>query len=245
MSLVLLLAIISLDAPAAGSQAVAAPPEIHVIDEKEAIDLEQTDNVRLSLPTEDDVVAWRSPGLRVELGFGHASFAGTGPAWAFSSNSVFLRPSVRLDERWALGASMTYGTGPNGLRWSVTAEPTFFVWRQLALSFGLGYAGLSISDAKRSTGRLRGPDEVVSRDLVSGERLQDCTGSALTSTARTEYLIVAGPLFSTGPFVEGGMQWTRCEASFGRIDAETGRPVTLSQWWQQRFATLGWSLAWR
>jgi len=222
-----------------------APPVVQVIDEKEATSLGQTDNVRLSLPTEEDFEAWQAEGLRLELGLGRASLRGSGPAWSFTSTSVVLRPSVRLDERWALGGAASYGGGPGGLRWSVNVEATFFIWQQLSVAAGIGYGGLSVSDVNRSSGLLRGPDELVSRNLEPGEELQSCTGSALSSSFRAQYLFVVGPLFASGPFVEGGAQWTRCEATFGRVDPETGRDIVLTQWWRQRVATFGWTFAWR
>jgi hypothetical protein len=236
------------DAPApapAPADEKKPPPEIHVIDEKEAIDLAQTDNVKLSLPTESDVEAWASPGLRIALGYGYSFVEGSGPAWSFRSHSVFLNPTVRLDQWWSLGGTFLYGTGPGGLRWSVTAEPTFHPWRQLSLAVGAGYGGLSVSDLSRSTGRLRGPDEVVSRYLVAGESLQECSGSALSTVLRAQYLFTLGPLASTGPYAQGNMQWTRCQVQFGRIDNETGLPIVLTQWWQQEGVTLGWTFAWR
>jgi hypothetical protein len=228
-----------------GPAPVAPAPAEQPLDEKERALIEQTDNVRLSLPTESDVQAWATPGLRLQLGYGYGHIFGSAPAWSFGSHSVILRPSVRIDPRWSIGVGLLYGTGPKGLRWSVTAEPTFQIWRRLALTVGLGYGGLSISDPSAPSGRLRGPDEVVSRDLADDERLQSCTGSALASLLRAEYLFIAGPLFATGPYVQLSAQWTRCQATFGRVDAETGRPIVLSQWWQQEGATLGWWFAWR
>ncbi len=225
--------------------APAPAPDVHVIDEKERIDLQQTDNVRLSLPTQSDRDAWASPGLRVQLGYAYGILQGTGPALSFRSKGAMFRPSVRLDEYWALGVAMLYGTGPNGQRWSVTAEPTFFPWRQVGITVGLGYGGLAISDPNASAGRLRGPDEIVSRDLNAGERLTSCEGSALSSLLRVENLFVSGALFATGPFAQVNFQWTRCQVSFGRIDQETGQQVLLTQWWRHNGATLGWWFAWR
>jgi hypothetical protein len=242
---VALLALASLAAEAPSVVAPPSAPEARILDERERVEIEQTDNVRLSLPTQDDVEAWRSPGLRVQLGYGYAKLQGSGPAWSFASHSVSLRPSVRIDRYWALAVTMLYGTGPGGVRWSLTAEPTFFPWRQLALSVGLGYGGLSITDPNAPTGRLRGPDEVISRNLAGDEKLQSCTGSALSTVLRAEYLFVVGSLFSTGPFVQAEGQLTRCRATFGRTDPETGRSIVLTQWWRQQGATLGWWFAWR
>lgn len=218
---------------------------VHVIDEKERIRLQQTENVRLSLPTRDDVAAWAMPGLRVQLGIGRGALHGFGPALSFNSTTFTLRPSLRLDDHWGLGLAMLYGTGPGGLRWSATLEPTFFPWRQLAISVGLGYGGLLVTDAGASTGGLQGPTVAVSRNLTGDERLQSCTGSALSSVLRVEYLFVVGPLFSSGPFAEASAQWTHCQASFGRPDTDTGRIVVLTQPWRQGAWNLGWWLAWR
>jgi hypothetical protein len=238
----------SASTPGAVGQPPASPaptPPVHVIDEKERVALAQTDNVRVGLPTQADRDAWASPGVRVQLGYEMGSLHGLGPALSFSSKAAILRPSVRIDARWALGIALAYGTGPGGLRWSATLEPTFFPWRQLGISAGVGYGGLSVSDPSAPTGGLQGPTVTISRDLTSGERLQSCTGSALTAVVRTEYLFVVGPLFATGPFVEGLGQWTRCQATFGRVDDETGQPVVLSQWWQQVALDFGWWLTWR
>jgi hypothetical protein len=234
---------------AAGATAASATPPptptVHVIDEKERVALAQTENVRLSLPTESDVEAWASSGVRVQLGYEMGSLHGLGPALSFSSKSALLRPSIRIDRRWALGVALLYGTGPGGLRWSATFEPTFYPWRRLGISVGVGYGGLSVSDPNAPTGTLQGPTVQVSRDLTDGERLQSCTGSALTAVLRVEYLFVVGPLFATGPFAEGLEQWTRCQATFGRTDPETGQSIVLSQWWQQVALDLGWWFAWR
>ncbi len=223
----------------------AHDPLVHVITEKERIELAQTDKVRLTLPTQNDVEAWRNPGLTLQLGYGYSFVQGSGPAWSFRSHSAAVRPAVRLDLRWALGVGLLYGTGPNGARWSVTVEPSFFAWRQLALTVGLGYGGLSVNRALASTGRLRGPDVVVSRDLQAGETLPRCEGAGLSALARADYLFVVGPLFSLGPFVQTNSQWTRCHSTFGRVDPETGQSINLSQWWRQQGLSFGFWLAWR
>jgi hypothetical protein len=241
----LLTVVVLLAAAGAPPPSTEKAPETRVLSEKETVDLDQTDNVRLSLPTEQDETAWTNAGLHLHVGYGYGPVQGTGPAWSFRSHTVSVRPNVRLDRHWALGATLAYGTGPSGLRWSVTADPTFYLLPQLGFSLGLGYGGLSISDVNRTTGRLRGPDETVSRTLVEGETLQSCGGLAFTSLMRAEYLFVAGPLFASGPFAQGNAQWTRCEATFGRSNPETGRPVVLSQWWRQHGATFGWWFAWR
>jgi hypothetical protein len=131
------------------------------------------------------------------------------------------------------------------VRWSVTAEPTFFLWRQLALTAGLGFGGLSVNDPRPPAGPPPTLDQVVSHDLGDDERLPGCTGSALSALARIDYLFVAGPLFASGPFVQAQAQWTRCQDASGLTDQETGRPIVLTQWWRQSGLTFGWWLAWR
>jgi hypothetical protein len=224
----------------------AAPPAVRVLDEKERVSLAETEVVRLSLPTEEDVAAWSSPGLRVALGFAYGFVAGAGPAWSWSGPGVLLRPSVRVDDRWAMGLAMAYGSGPGGVRWSVTAEPTFLPWRRLALSVGLGFGGLSVSrsPAQPPPGAQPGAPQ-VSHDLGDDQEIRSCSGSALSALGRIEYLFVVGPLFATGPFLQADAQWTRCQESTPFDDRETGRPVVLTQWWRQSGATLGWWLAWR
>jgi hypothetical protein len=230
-----------MSAPVVAAPAVAPS---HVIDEKERVDLEQTENVRLSLPTESDRQAWESPGLRVSIGYGTGAMRGFGPAWSFSSSGVTLRPMVRIDRHWGLGVSMFYGSAPNGVRWSVTAEPTLYLWRQLAVSVGLGFGGLTVSDFSIPSLGFAGR-EVVSRDVIEGEKLSSCEGSAATSVLRAEYLFVVGALFATGPYLQGNAQWTRCQQRFGPPDPETGVPVSLTQWWRQAGWTAGWWFVWR
>ena len=231
--------------PTVPAPAPAPAPIVHVMTERERVDLEQTDNVRLSLPTQDDIDAWASPGLRVQLGGGYGIVEGSGPALSWRGKAFMLRPYVRIDRYWGLGVAMAYGGATGGLGWSVPAEPTFHPWRQLAFSAGVGFGGLMVSNPGAPTGRLQGSTEAVSRNLADDEKLNTCTGSALSTLLRAEYLFVAGSLFASGPFAGVNGQWTRCQASFGRTDPETGTPVILTQWWHQRGATFGWWFTWR
>lgn len=209
--------------------------------------------LRLSLPTEEDREAWAQPGFRVAIGIGQGSMTGAGSSPSFAPLSFSLRPSVRLDEWWSLGATFAYGVAAStlvqGLRWSATAGPTLHPWRGLAISFGMGLGGLDIwrhievGDMPRVPGFEGG--ESVSRTLDPDELLPRCSGTAWSGVARIEYLFVVGPLFATGPFAQADLQWTRCEAQIGGISIDTGHPVMGRQWWRHHGGVLGWWLAWR
>ncbi|MFN7134185.1 MAG: hypothetical protein ACK4N5_19050 [Myxococcales bacterium] len=227
--------------PAGAPAAAAAPPVEKTLEERATI--LELDEVRLSLPTEEDAEAWAAPGLRIALAYRFSLVRGTGPAWSGNEHGFVLRPQVRIDERWALGASFQYGFG-DGIQWAASFEPTFYPTRQLGLTVGLGYAGLYVFRGPQFI--TPQPSEVASRTITDDRVLSYCEGSGLASLARAEYLFVAGPHFATGPFAQANMQWTACETdlAFGN-DPETGRPIVGTQWWRQQGASFGWWFSWR
>jgi hypothetical protein len=215
--------------------------------------------VRSTSQVEDEDLAWRSEGLRVELGYGLVWLTGADPVWPALAHAFHLRPELRIDEQWAIGLGASYGLasvssgpglGAGGIRWAVDIEPSFTLWRQLALKIGVGWGGLILSDENFERGILlpgtieSGPNAQPSRNLVEGEQLQNCSGMGPVALARIEYLFLIGPLAATGPFAEAGVQWTECSWSFG-FNSETGEPVQYTQWWQHRTFSVGWSIAWR
>ncbi len=209
--------------------------------EREAV--EHTDEVRLSLPTEEDHDAWTQPGLHILLGLSGAKFFGFGPAPTFTSIGAALQLRVRLSALWSIAGTFQYEPTrgvSTGLAWSATVEPIFHPLRALGIGVGLGYGGLTADDGVRATGAT----ETVSRTVGNAETLHQCTSGGVSGLARADYLFVAGPLFASGPYVEARGLWTRC-ADSGRKDQETGLPVTLSQWWLQRGFAVGWWVAWR
>lgn len=216
------------------------PVEITLGEKETVVEVEE---VRLSMPTEADADAWASEGLRIALGYGYNIVQGTAPAWSYNAHGFLLRPQVRIDERWALGASFQYAFG-EGITWAASFEPTFYPLRQLGISLGIGYSGLYLN--RPSPFFLGEPDEVASRTLTDGRSLNQCEGSGVNGLARLEYLMVVGPHFATGPFAQANVQWTGCEISLSNNpDPETGKPVIGTQWWRQQGATLGWWLTWR
>ncbi len=234
--------------------------------EKELVEEEET--VRLSLPTEADRAAWQQAGLRIALGYSYGRMSGNLQGIDTAFHNLTLRPSVRLDEHWSLGASLTYAIARwdlSGLRWSISLEPTWHPWSGLGVTLGAGYAGLLVDrlwpeetdyPAREPSQEL--PDTPVggydtppkasrSRNVVGDERLSHCSGSGWNLLARIEVLFVAGPRFASGPFVQADHQWVQCEqqSSSSSTDAETGKPVMVREWWRHQGASLGWWLSWR
>src|SRR3954468_2444385 len=95
-----------LQAGVTAAPAIETQPKTQILDEKARTAQNQTDHVRLSLPTEDDYVAWHRPGLRLALGYQRGSLHGVGPSPSFSTSGVSLRPSMRLSPRWAMAVTM-------------------------------------------------------------------------------------------------------------------------------------------
>ncbi len=203
--------------------------------------------IRLSLPTEEDIVSWQRPGFRMQLGYGQSRLSGRGPAYSLMTHTIVVRPEVRLDEYWSLAATFNYGIstgGFEGLRWSATLEPVLWVTRGFSVAVGLGYGGIIGNDPNSFEDDFGGSR--FSRDRSQDEESSSCDGSGLVGTGKAHYMFVVGPLFSTGPYGQLEAQWTDCrQSSFGRINLETGREIHDSQSWTHLGFTVGWLLAWR
>lgn len=215
--------------------------------EKELIE-EDDYEVKLSLPTESDYELWRSPGLRVQLGYGYGRQTPFDAGVGFSSHQISFRPAVRLSERWSLAIAMSYSVARgdfSGLKWSVTVEPTFHPVEALGISLGLGYGGMLGDRMDYRSGVIEPTDASFSRTADAGEWLQGCDGSGAAGLLRVEYLFVVGALFASGPYVQGDVQQTRCAEGRGGLNIETGESTAVYQWWAHRGWTLGWWLAWR
>ena len=238
----------------------ATPEETVVLSEKELV--AKDDYVlRLSLPTEEDVAVWRSPGIRIALGYGYGRFFGTRDSTDFSAHHIILHPDFRIDDEWSIASTATYtiaGKDISALRWSVSLEPTWHPWRGLGIAVGVGYAGILgerqnayfySPDGGGQGYYLPNPEDPVapahSRSAIGRELLQSCQGSGWNTLTRIEYLFVAGPLFASGPFAQGDWQWVACQQSFGDTDTNTGKPINTTQWWGHRGVSLGWWLEWR
>lgn len=226
-----------------------------VVKEPDEKDLVDDDGyvLRLSLPTQADIDAWKEPGIRVSLGWiqGHQWSLGPGPS--FSPMGAALRPWLRISPEWSLGATFSWQaslTEFSGLKWGATLEPTWHPWRGLGVSLGLGYGGLLGDrtwwlDSPNAMGPPGNqPDPSVSHTIADDEYMSTCQAGAWLALARVEYQFVVGPLFSTGPFAQIDAQRTGCEDA-SNTDAETGKPIVLKQWWTNAGFNLGWWATWR
>lgn len=209
--------------------------------------------LRLSLPTQADIDAWKEPGIRVSLGWIQGYQWSFGPGPSMSPLGATLRPWLRISPEWSLGATFSWQATLGsflGLKWGATLEPTWHPWRGLAVSLGLGYGGLMGSnawwvdapDAMNPPGKV--PDQTVSHTLADDEFLANCEAGGWLALARVEYQFVIGPLFSTGPFAQADVQRTGCIEDYGE-DPETGKTIELRQWWMHAGFNLGWWATWR
>lgn len=232
-------------------ETLQAPDAVQVVEGEERAFVESDDYVlRLSLPTEADIELWQKPGIRVTLGWIQGAQWSLGPAPDVSPLGAALRPWLRISPDWSLGATFSWQAIPSGLtglKWSATLEPTWHVARGFALSIGLGYGGLMATrpwEELDETPVEKRPDRSVSHTLPDDQVLPECSSGGWTALLRAEYQFVVGPLFSTGPFVQGDVLRVGCESNVGD-DVETGRPVVLRQWWMYAGFNLGWWATWR
>lgn len=231
----------------ASEPAPSAAPGAAALSERDGV---QNDGYRvsLSLPTEDDRAAWRSSGLRVDLGVQGALLAGVGPAPRIGAVAFQVRPRLRLDPSWSLGLALGYALARGsytGARWTAVLEPTYHPTPSFGVSLALGYGGLDVSSTRLAPPAPGSSTETTSRTMGRTEEMFACAGAAWVAQARLEYLWVVGPLLSTGPYLVVDSQWTGCQESFGTTDRETGKPTLGQQWWLHLGAGIGWWFSWR
>lgn len=200
--------------------------------------------LRFSLPTQQDHDAWRSPGFRMQLGYAHARFWGQGRAPNFAAHQVLARPQVRIDDWWSIAATVGYavaGSGVRGVHWRATIEPMLHLAGGLAVSVGLGYAGIMGS----STTPRRDAASAVGYDTRLDWQQHECDDGGWVAVGRVEYLLVVGSVFATGPFASAGAHWVACTELVGLRDSSTGQSLGTPAWWQHQNLNLGWWATWR
>lgn len=205
--------------------------------------------VRLSLPTESDRAAWRTPGFRLQLGVAYGRIYGIGGPPDGRLLGPILRTGLRLDEDWSLLATLQYTVASgqmSGLRFAGTVEPTWHITQNLGLAFGLGFGGLvegasSRTDPEAPLGTMGGsytfPD--------ASPPFARCEGLGVVGLARAEWMWVLGPRSSTGAALEVSGQWTGCVDETDRVEPDTAEEVVRRQFWPHVGATFNWVVAWR
>lgn len=208
--------------------------------------------VRLSLPTESDKAAWQKPGLRLQLGAAWQQLAGLVGAPSGSGLGAVIRIGARLDPQWSLLASFHYGAatavgGLNGLRYAGTIDPTWHVTPNLELAVGVGVGGLVEGRTGRQEADLDQKASLASSLTWNSARTPfgNCQGAGLAGLVRAGYMVVLGPLASTGLSIELDGQWTACVQTLARAEADTARPIVRRQWWAHTGGTASWVFAWR
>ena len=206
---------------------------------------------KLSLPTESDRNQWQQAGFRLEVGYAYGRLAGYGGApTGTHTHAATVRVGTRLDADWSLLGTFMYAaanTGVSGLRFMGTLDPTFHWGDHLQLAAGLGFGGI----VEGRTGRPD-PDATQKDGLASSFTFQgayppmsSCSGVGVAGLVRAAWMWVIGPLASTGATLQIDGQWTACVENVGKVEVDTGRPITRRQWWPNAGASLGWVIGWR
>lgn len=256
LATLLLLAALVLAMPrAAQAQPVEAPQdptETAALAADPSADKDDELQVRLSLPTESDKAAWQKPGLRLQLGAAWQQFEGLFGAPSGSGFGAIVRVGARLDPQWSLLASFHYGAvsavgGLSGLRYSGTIDPTWHITPNLELAVGVGVGGI----VEGRTGRTEADLDQMASLATSltwnsaSTPFGNCQGSGIAGLVRAGYMVVLGPLSSTGLSIELDGQWTACVQTLARAEADTARPIVRRQWWAHSGGTASWVFAWR
>jgi hypothetical protein len=208
--------------------------------------------VRLSLPTEEDRAAWRRSGFRLALGIVYGKLSGAREVPDLTLKGVMIRPGIRIDPQWSIYLPLQYAvTSQSGGRFAAAVEPTWHITPNIALGFGIGYAGLIGVNTFSLSGPIEEPEndpqvQGQSYTLPEGVKpLAACDGNGVTALARLEVGYVLGPRSRTHLALEALAQRTGCEeATFGR-DAFAGTDYVFRQWWVHRGMSLSWGIEWR
>ncbi len=244
-------------APAAFAQAAAdgtptdaAAPLAE--DATQAADKDEGLPFKLSLPTEDDVVAWRAGGFRLELGMAYGQLEGLFGAPAGRLLGATVRVGARVDARWTLLGSFQYQQasevgGISGLRYSGTLDPTLHVGDHLQFAFGVGFAGLvEVGNPRPDPNPSDFTNLADSYTYLSARTpLPQCTGIGIVGLLRAGWQQILGPMSALTAFVEFAGQHLACEQRIGRVDPDTARPFFRRQYWFNVGGVAGLNVGWR
>ncbi len=207
---------------------------------------------KLSLPTEDDRTAWKSPGFRMQLGLGYGWIEGILGAPSGRLIDAVVRVGARLDSDWSVLGSLQYGSasavgGLSALRFAGTLDPTWHMTESLDLAVGFGFAGLVEGRTDRANPDVEQRTTLVDSYTLPNARkpLSSCSGIGSAGLVRVGWTMVLGPLSSTGVQLEFDGQWTGCVESLGRVEPDTARPLVRRQWMPHVGGSVAWVVGWR
>jgi hypothetical protein len=206
---------------------------------------------KLSLPTEEDRLAWQRSGFRLGLGILYGRFEGLGGAPSGRLLGAHVRAGLRLDASWSIMTTLEYASasargGLSGLRFAGTIDPTWHVTPSFSLALGIGFGGI----VEGRTNRMA-PDPATYPSNTSftfpdaKTPLASCSGVGLAGLARADYAWVLGPRSQTSVSFEVIAQDTGCVQRSGTVDPDTAAPIELHQYWSHVGATLAWGITWR
>ena len=206
--------------------------------------------VRVSLPTVEELEAWKGSGLRVEVGYGFGVWrSGESRIRDLHSHALVVRPRFRLDPHWSLAFELEYAVARgtmSGFAWSTTIAPVFHLGRFFSFAAGVGVTGLSVADRLYDWLPDNGAGGAFSSDVDRSVETRECSGVGLGAQARADLSLVVGPLFATGPFVAARARWTDCRAVRSSIiNPETGHEIVQRQSWSHLGFAAGWTATWR
>lgn len=205
---------------------------------------------KLSLPTEEDRIAWQRSGFRLGLGLVYGRFEGMRGAPSGRLLGAQIHAGLRLDADWSLLTSFQYASvsgsskGLSGLRFAGTLDPTWHVTPSFSLAIGIGFGGI----VEGRTNRIDPvpPETDTSYTFPNAHMpLQSCSGVGVAGLARADYAWVIGPRSQTSLSLEVDGQYTGCVERSGAVEADTAQPIERRQFWDHYGVTLAWGVAWR
>jgi hypothetical protein len=207
--------------------------------------------IKLSLPTEDDRVAWQRPGFRLGLGLVYGEMFGLRGVPSGRELAVNMHAGLRLDADWSLIASFKYGrvsaaNGITGFLFTGTLDPTWHVTRSFSLAAGMGFGGIvggrtNNADIDPLGSTLQGSYTYGS----SNPALPACSGNGFVGVLRAEYAWVLGPRSQTRVELEITGQYIECQDPTGITEPDTAAPIIRTQYWPMTGTTLSWGFTWR
>ena len=209
---------------------------------------------KLSLPTEEDRLAWQRSGFRLALGLAYGRLEGLRGPPNGRLLGAQVRAGLRLDAKWSILPSVQYASasasgGLSGLRFAGTIDPTWHVTPSFSLAVGFGFGGI----VEGNTGRPDNTPVETSATAINATYtfpdartpLPSCSGVGTAGLARAEYTWVLGPRAATSLAFEVIGQYTACIQKTNRLEDDTATPIERHQYWAHVGATLAWGITWR